>query len=86
MPIDPSQRLSLQNANLKTPIFGWTHPAHPPDGIKFMDKPVVPVAEMKLVGFVFDPKMTMVPMINYVARQNDFKQGAKYQDGFNFRD
>ena len=26
MPIDPSRRLALQNANLKTHISGWTDP------------------------------------------------------------
>lgn len=47
-----------------------------PDGIVFMEKPIEPVDQMKLVGFVFDPKMTMEPMINHVARKARVKLGA----------
>ena len=46
------------------------------EGVKFMGKDVEPVNELKLVGFIFDSKMSMVPMINHVARKARVKLGA----------
>jgi hypothetical protein len=47
-----------------------------PDGIRFMGAAIEPVTEMKLVGFIFDPKMTMQPMIDHVARKARVKLAA----------
>ena len=49
---------------------------HDPTGIMFMGEEVEPVEEMKLVGFIFDSKMTMVPMINHVAMKARTKFNA----------
>ena len=40
-----------------------------PDDIQFMGKEFEAVAEMELVGCIFDPKMSMVSMIDHVARK-----------------
>ena len=50
--------------------------AFKPDGIHFMGRAVEPVEELKLVGFIFDPKMTMKPMVDHVARKARQKLGA----------
>ena len=50
-----------------------------PTGITFMDKPVSPVEEMKLVGFIFDCKMTMAPMVDHVARKARSKLSAVHR-------
>jgi len=47
-----------------------------PAGIRFMGEPVEAVEEMKLVGFIFDPGMTLKPMIDHVARKARVKLGA----------
>ena len=47
-----------------------------PSGIRFMGKPIEKVAEMKLVGFIFDPTMSMKPMIDHVARKARTKLSA----------
>ena len=46
------------------------------NGIYFMGSTVEPVEELKLVGFIFDPRMTMKPMVDYVARKARQKLGA----------
>ena len=50
--------------------------AFKPDGIRFMGRAVEPVEESKLVGFIFDPKITMKPMVDHVARKARQKLGA----------
>ena len=45
-------------------------------GVQFMDKMVGAVEEMKLVGFIFDCKMTMAPMVGHVARKARKKLAA----------
>ena len=47
-----------------------------PSGIYFMGENIEPVDEMKLVGFIFDPKMTMKPMVDHVARKARSKLSA----------
>ena len=41
-----------------------------------MGEPIKAVPEMKLVGFIFDPKMTMQPMVDHVARKARVKLAA----------
>jgi hypothetical protein len=45
-------------------------------GIHFMGEDIDPVTEMKLVGVIFDCKMTMGPMVDYVARKARVKLAA----------
>ena len=45
-------------------------------GVRFMDEEIGAVEEMKLVGFIFDCKMTMAPMVDHVARKARAKLAA----------
>jgi hypothetical protein len=68
---EPSKTHSLVISRKRSPSNPFD-----PSGINFMGKPIGQVKQMKLVGFIFDEKMTMKPMIDYVARKARKKLNA----------
>ena len=68
---EPSKTHSLVISRKRSPSKPYD-----PSGISFMGKPIGQVAQMKLVGFIFDEKMTMKPMIGHVARNDRKKLNA----------